>query len=168
MINISLLLPIKHTFSNMVLLLKKSMSKMIKNIIGKWTVYGFAKYMRNELPNAIYLGFTGTSIENVDVNTPAVFANYVDIYDISQAVEDCATVRIFYESRLAQIAVSEDSRQLIKEFDDEFSDEQLLETQKERSKWVRIEGLIGSKERIKAIAADIVQHFELTPKSRCK
>lgn len=135
------------------------------NIIGKRTVYGFAKYMRDALPNATYLGFTGTPIEKIDVNTPAVFGNYVDIYDISQAVEDGATVRIFYESRLAKIAISEEGRQLIKEFDDEFSEEQLLETQKERSKWARIEGLIGSKERIKAIAADIVQHFELRLKA---
>lgn len=69
-------------------------------VVGKRTVYGFAKYMRDALPNATYLGFTGTPIEKTDVNTPAVFGNYVDIYDISQAVEDGATVRIFYESRL--------------------------------------------------------------------
>jgi type I restriction enzyme R subunit len=73
------------------------------NVTGKRTVYGFAKYMRDALPNATYLGFTGTPIEKTDVNTPAVFGNYVDIYDISQAVEDGATVRIFYESRLAKL-----------------------------------------------------------------
>jgi type I restriction enzyme R subunit len=71
------------------------------NVTGKKTVYGFAKYLRDALPNATYLGFTGTPIENADVNTPAVFGNYVDIYDIAQAVEDHATVRIYYESRLA-------------------------------------------------------------------
>src|SRR5690606_21390313 len=65
------------------------------NVIGQKIVYGFAKYMRDALPNATYLGFTGTPIESTDVNTPAVFGNYVDIYDIAQAVEDGATVRIF-------------------------------------------------------------------------
>ena len=74
------------------------------NVIGKKVVYGFAKYMRDALPNATYLGFTGTPIENTDVNTPAVFGNYVDVYDIAQAVEDGATVRIYYESRLAKIS----------------------------------------------------------------
>lgn len=134
-------------------------------VTGKRTVYGFAKYMRDALPNATYLGFTGTPIEKTDVNTPAVFGNYVDIYDISQAVEDGATVRIFYESRLAKIAISEEGRQLIQDFDDEFNEDELLETQKERSKWARIEALIGSRLRIKAIAADIVQHFELRLKA---
>lgn len=129
-------------------------------VVGKRTVYGFAKYMRDALPNATYLGFTGTPIEKTDVNTPAVFGNYVDIYDISQAVEDGATVRIFYESRLAKIAISEEGKELIEEFDDQFTEEDLNQTQKERAKWARVEGLIGSKERIKAIAKDIVEHFE--------
>ncbi len=129
-------------------------------VVGKRTVYGFAKYMRDALPNATYLGFTGTPIEKTDVNTPAVFGNYVDIYDISQAVEDGATVRIFYESRLAKIAISEEGKELIEEFDDQFTEDDLNQTQKERAKWARVEGLIGSKERIKAIAKDIVEHFE--------
>ena len=129
-------------------------------VVGKRTVYGFAKYMRDALPNATYLGFTGTPIEKTDVNTPAVFGNYVDIYDISQAVEDGATVRIFYESRLAKIAISDEGKELIEDFDEQFSEEDLNQTQKERAKWARVEGLIGSKERIKAIAKDIVEHFE--------
>ena len=129
-------------------------------VVGKRTVYGFAKYMRDALPNATYLGFTGTPIEKTDVNTPAVFGNYVDIYDISQAVEDGATVRIFYESRLAKIAISEEGKELIEEFDDQFTEDDLNQTQKERAKWARVEGLIGSKERVKAIAKDIVEHFE--------
>jgi type I restriction enzyme, R subunit len=74
------------------------------NLIGKRVVYGFAKYLRDALPNATYLGFTGTPIEKTDVNTPAVFGNYVDVYDIAQAVEDGATKKIYYESRLAKIA----------------------------------------------------------------
>ncbi|WP_329799206.1 DEAD/DEAH box helicase family protein, partial [Escherichia coli] len=98
------------------------------NVTGKRTVYGFAKYMRDALPNATYLGFTGTPIEKTDVNTPAVFGNYVDIYDISQAVEDGATVRIFYESRLAKIAISDEGRQLIEDFDDEFNEDELTLT----------------------------------------
>lgn len=129
-------------------------------IVGKRTVYGFAKYLRDALPNATYLGFTGTPIEKTDVNTPAVFGNYVDIYDISQAVEDGATVRIFYESRLAKIRISEDGEKLIKAFDDQYSEDDLNQSQKERAKWARVEGLIGSEDRIKAIAQDIVTHFE--------
>jgi type I restriction enzyme R subunit len=90
--------------------------------------------MRDALPNATYLGFTGTPIEKTDVNTPAVFGNYVDIYDISQAVEDGATVRIFYESRLAKIAISEEGKELIEDFDDQFTEDDLNQTQKsERS-----------------------------------
>ena len=72
-------------------------------VVGSEIKYGFAKYLRDALPNATYLGFTGTPIEATDVNTPAVFGNYVDVYDIAQAVEDGATVRIFYESRLAKV-----------------------------------------------------------------
>ena len=81
-------------------------------VIGKKIVYGFAKYLRDALPFATYLGFTGTPIESTDVNTPAVFGNYVDIYDIAQAVEDGATVRIYYESRLAKVNLSEEGKQL--------------------------------------------------------
>lgn len=130
------------------------------DVTGKRTVYGFAKYLRDALPNATYLGFTGTPIEKNDVNTPAVFGDYVDIYDISQAVEDGATVRIFYESRLAKVAISEEGKKLIQAFDDEFNEDELNETQQARAKWVKTEALIGSKERIQAVAADIVQHFE--------
>lgn len=88
------------------------------NVTGKKIVYGFAKYMRDALPNATYLGFTGTPIENTDINTPKVFGNYVDIYDISHAVEDRATVRIYYESRLAKIHLSGEGKKLIEEFDE--------------------------------------------------
>ena len=130
------------------------------NIIGKKVVYGFAKYMRDALPNATYLGFTGTPIESADVNTPAVFGNYVDVYDIAQAVEDGATVRIFYESRLAKISLSEEGKRLIKDLDDEFSEDDLSETQKAKAKWTQLEALIGSADRIKKIARDIVTHFE--------
>lgn len=130
------------------------------DVTGKRTVYGFAKYLRDALPNATYLGFTGTPIEKNDVNTPAVFGDYVDIYDISQAVEDGATVRIFYESRLAKVAVSDEGKKLIADFDEEFNEDELTATQQARAKWVKAEALIGSHDRIQAVAADIVQHFE--------
>lgn len=129
------------------------------NVIGKKIVYGFAKYMRDALPNATYLGFTGTPIENTDVNTPAVFGNYVDIYDIAQAVEDGATVRIFYESRLAKVNLTEEGKQLVDELDDELEQEDLTNTQKAKAKWTQLEALVGSENRIKIIAKDIVSHF---------
>jgi len=130
------------------------------NIIGKKIVYGFAKYTRDALPNATYLGFTGTPIEKTDVNTPAVFGNYVDVYDISQAVEDGATVRIYYESRLAKIVLSKEGKKLVAELDDELEKEDLAETQKAKAKWTQLEALIGSEDRIKQVAEDIVTHFE--------
>ena len=127
-------------------------------IVGKKVVYGFAKYMRDALPNATYLGFTGTPIEGKDINTPAVFGNYVDIYDIAQAVEDGATVRIFYESRLAKISLSDQGRKLVEELDSKLLNEELSDPQK--AKWTQLEALIGSEKRIKNIAKDIVQHFD--------
>jgi type I restriction enzyme R subunit len=129
-------------------------------VIGKKVVYGFAKYLRDALPNATYLGFTGTPIEKTDVNTPAVFGNYVDIYDIAQAVEDGATVRIYYESRLAKISLSDEGKKLIAEMDEELDQRELTETQKAKAKWTKVEALIGSKQRIQSIAQDIVNHFE--------
>ena len=129
-------------------------------VIGKKVVYGFAKYLRDALPSATYLGFTGTPIEKTDVNTPAVFGNYVDIYDIAQAVEDGATVRIYYESRLAKVGLSEEGKKLIAELDEELDQEDLTDTQKAKAKWTKMEALIGSVQRIKNIAKDIVAHFE--------
>ncbi len=131
------------------------------NVIGKKIVYGFAKYMRDALPHATYLGFTGTPIEKTDVNTPAVFGNYVDVYDVAQAVEDGATVRIFYESRLAKITMSDEGKKLVKELDDSLDQGELSETQKVKNKWTQLEALIGSEQRIKQVAGDIVAHFEL-------
>ena len=140
------------------------------NVIGKKIVYGFAKYTRDALPNATYLGFTGTPIENTDVNTPAVFGNYVDIYDIAQAVEDGATVRIYYESRLAKVNLSEEGKKLVADLDMEFDYEDLqtwhVETmhasslQKGKSKWTQLEALVGSENRITNIAKDMITHFE--------
>jgi type I restriction enzyme R subunit len=130
------------------------------SVVGKKVVFGFAKYMRDALPNATYLGFTGTPIENTDVNTPAVFGNYIDVYDIAQAVEDGATVRIYYESRLAHIGLSEEGKQLVSQLDDELDQEELTETQKAKAKWTQLEALIGSANRIERVAKDRVSHFE--------
>ena len=129
-------------------------------VIGSEVKYGFAKYLRDALPNATYLGFTGTPIESTDINTPAVFGNYIDVYDIAQAVEDGATVRIFYESRLAKVALSDEGRKLVEELDKELDTETMDDVQKAKAKWTQLEALIGSPNRIKNIATDIVQHFE--------
>lgn len=136
------------------------------NVIGKKVVYGFAKYMRDALPNATYLGFTGTPIENTDVNTPAVFGNYVDVYDIAQSVHDGATVRIYYESRLAKIVLSSEGKKLIQELDDDLEQDeedvktQCIASQRAKAKWTQLEALIGSADRIKQVAKDIITHFE--------
>lgn len=130
------------------------------NVVGKKIVYGFAKYMRDALPNATYLGFTGTPIENTDVNTPAVFGHYVDIYDIAQAVEDGATVRIYYESRLAKVNLSDEGKKLVEDLDDELEQEDLTNTQKAKAKWTQLEALVGSENRVNNIAKDIITHFE--------
>ncbi len=130
------------------------------NIIGKKTVYGFAKYLRDALPHATYLGFTGTPIEKTDINTPAVFGHYVDIYDIAQAVKDGATVRIYYESRLAKIELSEAGREKVRELDRELAEEALTDSQKAKAKWTQLEALVGSEARLQNVAKDIMTHFE--------
>lgn len=129
-------------------------------VIGTKTVYGFAKYMRDALPNATYIGFTGTPIENTDVNTPAVFGNYIDIYDIAQAVEDGATVRIYYESRLARVNLTEEGKRLVEELDKELEAEEMTQVQRAKAKWSKLEALIGSPQRLANVAQDIVAHFE--------
>ena len=99
-------------------------------------------------------------LETTDKNTRAVFGNYVDIYDIAQAVEDKATVPIYYESRLAKITLSEEGRKLVEEMDDELEHDELSETQKAKTKWTQLEALVGSEDRIKQVAHDIISHFE--------
>lgn len=132
-----------------------------KKVIGKRIAFGFAKYMRDALPNATYIGFTGTPIEGTDVNTPQVFGNYIDRYDIKDAVSDGATVRIFYESRLAKVNLGEEGRRLIEEFDKELEqDEEMTESQKAKAKWTKLEAIVGNEKRIKNLARDIVTHFE--------
>lgn len=123
--------------------------------------YGFAKYLRDALPNASFIGFTGTPIEKDDVNTPAVFGDYIDIYDISRAVEDGATVPIYYESRLARIELPEDEKPKIDaEIEELTEDEALTEQERIKQKWSRVEALVGAEKRLKMIALDLVQHFE--------
>ena len=135
--------------------------KETKEVIGKRIAYGFAKYMRDALPNATYIGFTGTPIEKEDINTPAVFGQYVDIYDISQSVADGATVKIYYESRLAKVNLDEEGRRLIVEFDKELEeDEEVSDKQRAKAKWTKLEAIVGNQERIKNLARDIVTHFE--------
>lgn len=129
-------------------------------VIGSEIKYGFAKYLRDALPNATYLGFTGTVAETADINTPAVFGHYIDVYDIAQAVEDGATVRIFYESRLAKVELSEEGRKLIESLDRELETEEMNDVQLAKAKWTQLEALIGSPARIKNVARDIVTHFE--------
>lgn len=131
---------------------------------------GFAKHMRDALPNASFIGFTGTPIENTDKNTQAVFGDYIDVYDIQQAVEDGATVRIFYENRLAKIALKEESKYKIDEqlnlvaeemADYGETDEGIShDIESKKAKWARLEAIVGHPDRLKLIATDIVKHFE--------
>ncbi len=123
--------------------------------------YGFAKYMRDALPNASFIGFTGTPIEADDVNTPAVFGNYIDIYDISRAVEDGATVPIYYESRLARIELDEDEKPKIDaEVDDLTEEDSEFDQERFKKKWSTVEALVGSDKRLALVAKDMVAHFE--------
>jgi len=135
--------------------------KETKEVVGKRIAYGFAKYMRDALPNATYIGFTGTPIESTDINTPAVFGQYVDIYDISKSVADGATVKIYYESRLAKVNLDEEGRRLIEEFDKELEeDEEITDKQRTKAKWTKLEAIVGNQQRVKNLAKDIVTHFE--------
>lgn len=123
--------------------------------------YGYAHYIRQAMPNASFIGFTGTPIEAADVNTPAIFGQYIDIYDISRAVEDGATVPIYYESRLARIDLDENEKPLIDaEIEALVEDDTLTEAEKAKAKWSTVESLVGSKKRLKQIAADMVTHLE--------
>ncbi|MCX5698648.1 MAG: type I restriction endonuclease subunit R [Candidatus Omnitrophica bacterium] len=122
---------------------------------------GFARHMRDALPNASFIGFTGTPIEKSDRNTRSVFGNDIDIYDIEQAVNDGATVRIYYESRLAKLELkSEEKPKIDPEFEEVTEGEEVAKKEKLKSKWAKLEAIVGSEKRIKQIAKDIVNHFE--------
>jgi type I restriction enzyme R subunit len=131
---------------------------------------GFAKHMRDALPHASFIGFTGTPIETTDKNTQAVFGDYIDVYDIQQAVEDGATVRIYYENRLAKIQLREEKKYemdeqlslVAEELEDYGEQEEGISSRFEysKSRWTRLEAIVGDPKRLKLIAQDIVRHFE--------
>ncbi len=124
-------------------------------------IKGFARHMRDALPNASFIGFTGTPIERDDKSTPAVFGNYIDKYDILQAVEDKVTVPIYYESRLAKIEMLEEEKPKIDpEFDEITEGEEETEKQKMRTKWAALEAMVGAEKRVSLVAEDLMEHFE--------
>ena len=128
-------------------------------IIGKTATAGFAQHMRSALPNASYIGFTGTPIETQDRNTRQVFGDYIDIYDISQSVADGVTVPIYYEARLAKIAISDEGKKLIDELDAELQLDELAESEKSKIKWQKLASIVGSQDRLQLVANDIINHF---------
>jgi type I restriction enzyme R subunit len=122
---------------------------------------GFARHMRDALPNASFIGFTGTPLEQEDRNTRGVFGNYIDIYDIRKAVEDRATVPVYYEGRLVAAALNEEEKAFIDTKFETVTREQNPEELKQlKSRWAKIESIVGSEQRIRTISRDIVAHFE--------
>jgi len=122
---------------------------------------GFARHMRDALPNASFIGFTGTPIEQTDANTRAVFGDYISVYDIQRAVIDGATVPIYYESRLAKLELKETERPKIDpEFEEATEGEEVERKEKLKSRWAQLEAVVGSENRIKLVARDLVEHFE--------
>jgi type I restriction enzyme R subunit len=122
---------------------------------------GFARHMRDALPNASFIGFTGTPIDAADKNTRSVFGDYVSVYDIQRAVEDGATVPIYYESRLAKLELKEEERPHLDEAFDELTEGEELEgREKLKTKWSALEALVGTDRRVQLIAKDLVEHFE--------
>ena len=122
---------------------------------------GYARHMRDSLPNASFIGFTGTPIEHTDANTRAVFGDYISIYDIQQAVEDGATVKIYYEGRLAKLELDEKEKPKIDpEFDEVTEGEELEKKEKLKTKWAALEAIVGTEKRIGLVAKDFIDHFE--------
>jgi type I restriction enzyme, R subunit len=122
---------------------------------------GFARHMRDALPNASFIGFTGTPIESDDRSTPAVFGDYIDVYDIQRAVEDEVTVRIFYEGRLAKLELKPEERPKIDpNFEEATEGEEVEKKEKLKSKWARLEAMVGTDKRIELVAKDLVDHVE--------
>ncbi|WP_243159194.1 type I restriction endonuclease subunit R [Clostridium cochlearium] len=123
--------------------------------------YGYAKYLRDALPNASFIGFTGTPIESEDKSTPAVFGHYIDVYDMTRAVEDEATVKIYYENRVIKLeSDDEELKKIDEEFEEITEGQEENEKEKNKSKWSRLEAVVGSPNRIKKLALDIVNHYE--------
>ncbi|MBA3291935.1 MAG: type I restriction endonuclease subunit R, partial [Actinobacteria bacterium] len=122
---------------------------------------GFARNLRDALPNATFIGFTGTPIELSDRSTPAVFGDYIDVYDISRAVEDGATVPIYYASRLARLDLPDAEKPRVDaEFEEVTEGEEISLKEKIKSKWAALEALVGTEKRLSLVAADLVEHFE--------
>ena len=122
---------------------------------------GFARHMRDALPNACFIGFTGTPLELDDRNTRAVFGDYISIYDIQRAVEDGATVPIYYESRLAKLDLPEEEKPKVdEEFEEVTEGEEVERKERLKTKWARLEAVVGAEKRLRLIAQDIVNHFE--------
>ena len=122
---------------------------------------GFARHMRAALPNASFIGFTGTPIELTDKNTRAIFGDYISVYDIARAVKDGATVPIYYESRLAKLELNDAERpKLDDEFEEATEGEEIDHKERLKTRWAQLEALVGAEKRIALIAADLVQHFE--------
>ncbi|MGQ0549620.1 MAG: type I restriction endonuclease subunit R, partial [Armatimonadota bacterium] len=122
---------------------------------------GFARHLRDALPNATFIGFTGTPIELADKNTRAVFGDYISIYDIQRAVEDGATVPIYYESRLAKLALDPTERpRLDDDFEDATEGEEQERKEKLKTKWAALEAVVGTEKRLGLIATDLIEHFE--------
>jgi type I restriction enzyme R subunit len=122
---------------------------------------GFARHMRDALPRASFIGFTGTPIEKTDANTRAVFGDYISIYDIQRAVEDGATVPIYYESRLAKLDLPDELKpQVDAEFEEVTEGEEIERKERLKTKWAQLEAVVGAEKRLKLIARDLVEHFE--------
>ena len=122
---------------------------------------GFARHMRDALPNASFVGFTGTPIELRDANTRAVFGDYISIYDIQHAVLDGATVPIYYESRLAKVALDQRAHALIdKEFEEVTEGEEVERKEQLKTRWAQLEAIVGTEQRVRLVAKDIVEHYE--------
>lgn len=126
---------------------------------GEGIKYGYAKYLRDALPNATFVGFTGTPVASTDKNTQMVFGNYIDVYDMTQAVADGSTVKIYYESRVIPLNLPQ-NLDLDEAYNDITEDQEEGVKQRLKSKWSRIEALAGAKPRVEALAKDIIQHFE--------
>ena len=124
-------------------------------------VDGFARHMRDALPLASFVGFTGTPIELRDANTRAVFGNYISVYDISRSVEDGATVPIYYESRLAKLELDEAERpQIDPSFEEATEGEEVERKERLKTKWAQLEAIVGTEKRLRMVAKDIVSHFD--------
>ena len=122
---------------------------------------GFARHMRDGLPNASFIGFTGTPVELQDANTRAVFGDYISVYDIQRAVEDGATVPIYYESRLARLALDESARPNIDpEFEEATEGEEVERKERMKTRWAQLEAIVGTEQRLRLVAEDLVAHFD--------